>query len=166
MVSEFIIKLLNRVIGIAKILDWKLLYGNRLSVGFKTFFYPGCHMMIERNASIYIGNNCFFNRNCSLTSLGKIRIGDDCIFGEGVKIYDHNHNTNEQGVLFRKQGYKVGKVEIGSNVWIGSNVIILPNVSIGNNVVIAAGSIVTKNIPNNVTFIQKRKSMEVPNGKE
>ena len=67
--------------------------------------------------------------------------------------------------LFRKQGYVVGQVEIGSNVWVGSDVLILPNIKIGDNVVIAAGSIVTKDIPDNVTYIQKRNSVEVSNGK-
>lgn len=67
--------------------------------------------------------------------------------------------------LFRKQGYVVGQVEIGSNVWVGSDVLILPNIRIGDNVVIAAGAIVTKDIPDNVTYIQKRNSVEVSNGK-
>lgn len=106
----------------------------------------------------------FFNRNCSMTSLGEINIGNDCIFGENVKIYDHNHKTDFTNGLFRKQGYVVGRVEIGSNVWIGSDVLILPNVRIGNNTVIAAGAIITKNIPDNVTYIQKRNSVEVQNG--
>ena len=159
--SEYFIKIVNRFIGIVKILCWKILYGSRLGLGKNTFFYPGCHVMLEKDGSIQIGDYCFFNRNCSMTSLGEI--GNDCIFGENVKIYDHNHRTEAAEGLFRKQGYLVGRVEIGSNVWIGSDVIILPNVRIGNNVVIAAGAIVTKNISDNVIYIQKRRSMEVSN---
>ena len=162
--SEYLIKIANRVIGIIKILFWKILFGSRFQLGRMSFFYPGCHIMIEKTGNIKIGNNCFFNRNCSITSLGKINIGDDCIFGENVKIYDHNHKTNVTEGLFRKQGYLIGQVEIGSNVWIGSNVLILPNVRIGSNVVVAAGAIVTKDIPDNVIYIQKRDSVEVPNG--
>ena len=161
--SEYFIKIINRLIGIVKILCWKILYGGRFRLGKNTFFYPGCHMMLEKNGNIQIGSNCFFNRNCSITSLGEIKIGNDCIFGENVKVYDHNHKTDVTGEVFWKQGYFIGKVEIGSNVWVGSDVVILPNVKIGNNVVIAAGTIVTKNIPDNVTFIQKRNGMEVPN---
>lgn len=164
--AEYIIKTVNRLIGIIKVLCWKILYGSRFCIGTGTFFYPGCHIMMEKSGNVQIGKNCFFNRSCSMTSLGEITIGNDCIFGENVKIYDHNHKTGVAGELFRKQGYSVGKVEIGSNVWIGSDVIILPNVRVGNNVVIAAGTIVTKDIPNNVTFIQKRDSVEVSNGQE
>ena len=88
-----------------------------------------------------------------------------CKHGENVKIYDHNHRTDATKGPFRKQGYVIGRVEIGSNVWIGSDVLILPNIRIGDNVIIAAGAIVTKDIPDNVTYIQKRNSVEVPNGK-
>lgn len=161
--SEYVIKVINRIIGIIKVLCWKILYGVRFQIGNLTFFYPGCHIMIERKGSVQIGNHCFFNRNCSMTALGRITIGNDCIFGENVKIYDHNHKTEDVGLLYRKQGYSVGCVEIGSNVWVGSDVIILPNVRIGNNVVIAAGSIVTKDVSDNVTLIQKRNSVEVSN---
>ena len=51
----------------------------------------------------------------------------------------------------RAQGLEIAKpIQVGNNVWIGANVSILPGVSIGNNVVIGAGSVVTKNIPDNV----------------
>ena len=59
-------------------------------------------------------------------------------------------------ILFRKQGYTSNKVKIGNNVWIGSNTLILPGVEIGDNVVVAAGSIVTKSINDNIIFIQKK----------
>lgn len=98
----------------------------------------------------------FFNHHCSLTSLKNIYIGDDCIFGENVKIYDHNHNIDKKSIIFRKQGYNIASVIIGNNCWIGSNVTILPGVCIGNNVVIGAGSIITKNISDNTMLIQKK----------
>ena len=163
--SEYLIKIINRVIGILKILCWKILYGSRFHSGKMTFFYPGCHLMIEKTGSINIGDNCFFNRDCSMTSLGEINIGNDCIFGENVKIYDHNHRTDATKGPFRKQVMLLDELKLDLNVWIGSDVLILPNIRIGDNVIIAAGAIVTKDIPDNVTYIQKRNSVEVPNGK-
>lgn len=50
--SEYLIKIINRVIGILKILCWKILYGSRFHSGKMTFFYPGCHLMIEKTGSI------------------------------------------------------------------------------------------------------------------
>lgn len=88
-----------------------------------------------------------FNYNCSLTSLGKIEIGDHTIFGESVKIYDHNHHFNKKNMNVSEQGMSIGKVRIGRNCWIGSNVVILKGSTIGNNCVIGAGCIVSGNIP-------------------
>lgn len=165
MLAELFLKIINRFIGIYKVFFWKILFNKRLVLGRQVFFYPGCHMMIEKSGKIEIGDYCFFNRNCSITSLGSITIGKNSIFGENVKIYDHNHNFSIMDKPFKKQGYSIGKVIVGENVWIGSDVTILPNVTIGNNVVIGAGSIVTKNISDNVIYIQKRKGMEVPIGR-
>ena len=157
-IFEYILKSINRGIGIGKYFCWKVLFGKNLQKGKNSFFYPGCHLMIEHNGKIIIGNNCFFNRSCSFTSLDEIKIGNDCIFGENVKIYDHNHKINRQNGLFREQGYCTKKIEIGNNVWIGTSSIILPGVKIGNNVVVAAGSVVTKSIKDNTTFIQKKEN--------
>ena len=163
--SEYFRKVINRIRGILKYSLWKILFGKKISVGKNTFFYPGCHVMIENTGKLKVGSHCFFNRNCSITSLGEISIGDDCIFGENIKMYDHNHKINNLDVPFRQQGFDIGKIKIGNNVWIGSDTVILPNVKIGNNVVVAAGSIITKDIEDNIILIQKRNNLEVPNEK-
>ena len=147
-----IIKVFKRINSLFKIIIMKLLYLNKFKLGSNVTFYPGCHITIDGTGKICIGNNCFFNHNCSLNSLDNIKIGNDCIFGENVKIYDHNHNFDNKNILIRKQNYSTLAVTIGNNCWVGSDVIILPGVTIGNNVVIAAGSIVTKDIEDNTVF--------------
>jgi acetyltransferase-like isoleucine patch superfamily enzyme len=73
-----------------------------------------------------------------------IVFGNNIELGPGVKIISANHKTSD----FTK--HSIGKpIEIGNNVWIGANAIILPEVKIGNNVIIGAGSVVTKSIPSN-----------------
>lgn len=156
MISETLIKVYFRFIGFIKLIIWKLLYASRFTIGRGTIFYPNCKIMIEKSGRIKIGTDCFFNMYCSLNCLESIEIGDNCIFGENVKLYDHNHKHDINGVPFKNQGYDVDKISIGDNVWFGSDVIILSSVHIGNNVVISAGSIVTKDIPDNIVFIQKR----------
>lgn len=52
--SEYLIKIINRVIGILKILCWKILYGSRFHSGKMTFFYPGCHLMIEKQEALIL----------------------------------------------------------------------------------------------------------------
>ncbi len=104
---------------------------------------------------IEIGSGCFFNNNCSINSLSKITIGDNCLFGEGVKIYDHNHEFKKSNILIKDQGYSMAPISIGSNCWIGSNVMILKGVTIGDNSVIGGGSIIFKNVPANTVVVNK-----------
>lgn len=101
---------------------------------------------------VSIGDNVFFNTSTSITARKRIEIGDNCIIGENVKIYDHNHNY--KGLeLIKKQGYTYGDVKIGNNVWIGSNCTILKGVTIGDNSVIGANTVILKDVPNDsVTY--------------
>lgn len=102
-----------------------------------------------------IGDGVFFNNHCSINCHQEIQIGNNVLFGESVKIYDHDHLFSaEHGVA--KHQFKTSKVKIGNNVWLGSNAIILKGVTIGDNAVIAAGSVVTKDVPASHVFINGR----------
>ena len=95
--------------------------------------------------SITIAKGCFFNNGCSINSMSNISIGENSIFGEGVKIYDHNHEIAEDFTT-QLHDFSTAKVSIGKNCWLGSNVVILKGVSIGDNIIIGAGAIVRKSI--------------------
>lgn len=94
-----------------------------------------------------------------LKKFKRIKIGDDCIFGENVCLYDHNHKFRKKE-LIRKQGYNSNQIIIRKNCWIGSDVTILAGVEIGDNVVIAANSIITKNIDSNEIVYNKTNFIE------
>lgn len=99
----------------------------------------------EYGTHIRIGSNFFANYNCVLIDVAPIEIGDDCLFGPNVSIYTAGHPVHPDT---RKSGYEYGKpVVIGSNVWVGGSVTILPGVRIGSNTVIGAGSVVTSDVP-------------------
>jgi len=121
----------------------------RIKLGNNIVIRRNFSLIIEGYGDLNVGNNVFFNNNCSISCLGKITIGNDCIIGENVKLYDHNHNYKDNNMLIREQGYTTGKIVIGNNVWIGSNVIILNNVTIGDNIVIGSNCLVYKDIPDN-----------------
>ncbi len=157
-----ICKIYKRVCSVFKLFAWKIIYGKALKVGIGTFFYPGTHVLIEKNGNIVIGNNCFFNNNCSLNSMKKIEIGDDCIFGENVCMYDHNHQYKDLSKIIRKQDFNIEEIHVGNNCWIGSNVTILKGVKIGDNVIIGAGVVLTKSVPSNSIVID-RGDMEIRN---
>ena len=110
------------------------------------YFEPPFHC--EYGNHIEVGENFYANVNCIMLDVGKITIGDNVLFGPNVSIYTAGHPIHPES---RNSGYEYGiPVTIGSNVWIGGSCVILPGVSIGNNVVIGAGSVVTKDIPDNV----------------
>ncbi len=106
-----------------------------------------------------IGNNVFFNNHCSVTCLGKIEIGDNTFFGEGVKMYDHNHKHEfrENGLYAFPTEFKIGQITIGRNCWVASNVTILNNVTIGDNVIVGAGCLVHKAVPSNTIVMRKEE---------
>ena len=124
----------------------------RSSVGVFIFEKCGKGINIEKNAdfgwgtNISIGNNSGLGINCVIN--GPLEIGDNVMMGPNVTIYTSNHEFKRLDIPMCEQGCSAPKkVTIGSDVWIGSHVIILKGVTIGNGVIIGAGSVVTKDIP-------------------
>ncbi|OKP87574.1 galactoside O-acetyltransferase [Paenibacillus helianthi] len=102
----------------------------------------------DYGTNITVGKNFYANYNCTILDVGKVVIGDNVMFAPNVSIYTAGHPIHPDS---RNSGYEYGiAITIGDNVWIGGNVILNPGVTIGNNVVIGAGSVVTKDIPDNV----------------
>jgi maltose O-acetyltransferase len=94
--------------------------------------------------NIELGERVFFNFNCIVLDVCRVRIGDYTLFGPSVQILTPMHPL--EATLRRKQDF--GKpVDIGSDVWVGGGALILPGVHIGANTVIGAGSVVTRDIP-------------------
>ena len=95
--------------------------------------------------NIEVGKNFYANYNCTILDVGKVTIGDNCMFAPNVAIYTAGHPIHPDS---RNSMYEYGiQVSIGDNCWLGGNTIVCPGVKIGNNVVIGAGSVVTKDIP-------------------
>lgn len=125
---------------------YKLFYSN-IYIGKNLNFRKNFIINVSTEGKVLIGNDVFFNNNVSINSHKMISIGDHCIFGEGVKIYDHNHKFYRCGTNIDQQGYSCDSVHIGKNCWIGSDVIILAGSKIGDHVVISAGCVISENVP-------------------
>lgn len=93
--------------------------------------------------NISIGKDVFFNTGCSFQDRGGIHIGDGSLIGMNVNIATLNHGLD---MKTRNTTY-ASPVTIGKNVWIGSGATILPGVTIGDRAVVAAGAVVTKDVP-------------------
>ena len=102
-----------------------------------------------REAVISIGPGTITSNNISIVSVKRIAIGDGCQIGDLVTILDADFHEINPETRNKSEGIS-NPVEIGSNVWLGSRVMVLKGVSIGDNSVIAAGSVVSKSIPANV----------------
>ncbi len=101
--------------------------------------------------NIEVGENFFANYNLVILDVGKVKIGDNAQIAPNVAIYTAGHPIHPDS---RNSGYEYGiDITIGDNVWIGGNTCIMPGVTIGNNVVIGGGSVVTKDLPDNVIAV-------------
>lgn len=97
--------------------------------------------------SMLIGDRVFIGFGCEFNVRRKITIGSDCLIASGCKFIDHDHGISRRDVVMREQADGAeGEIMIGSDVWLGANVVVLKGVQIGRGAIVAAGAIVTKNI--------------------
>ncbi len=109
------------------------------------FIKPPFHC--DYGFNIHVGKNFFANFDCIMLDAAPITIGDNCLMGPQTCLYTVNHPMDAKT---RVANYVYGRpITIGDNVWFGGNCVVLSGVTIGNNVVVGAGSIVTKDIPDN-----------------
>lgn len=95
---------------------------------------------------INVGNNVFINQNCTFYDLGGLSIADDVMIGPNVSIITTGHPIDPS----QRRAITIGNpIVIEKNVWIAAGVTIIGGVTIGENSVVAAGSVVTKDVPPN-----------------
>lgn len=94
---------------------------------------------------IQLGRNVFVNHGCTFLDLGGIFIEDDVLIGPNVSLLSENHPLESS----RRKILEPGKVTIKRNAWIGAGATILPGVTVGENSVVAAGALVSKDVPPN-----------------
>lgn len=95
--------------------------------------------------NIHVGDRFFANFGCVILDVCEVRIGKNCLLAPGVHIYTAAHPLDP---ALRNASLESGRpVRIGDNVWIGGQAIILPGVTLGDNAVVAAGSVVTRDVP-------------------
>ena len=105
---------------------------------------------VDGRPAFEVGDRTHIGHDCHFTISRLVRIGDDCMFASGVRVMDSSAHPVDPDRRLR--GEKVAPSEIrpviiGNNVWIGSDVTILPGVEIGDGSVIAAGAVLTRSIP-------------------
>ncbi|MCZ0703700.1 maltose O-acetyltransferase [Natronobacillus azotifigens] len=116
------------------------------STGDNVFMEP--NIRFDYGSNTYVGENFYANFDCTILDVCEVRFGDNCMLAPGVQIYTATHPLDPTE---RNSGKEFAKpITVGDNVWIGGSSIINPGVTVGNNVVIASGSVVVKDVPDNV----------------
>jgi len=117
---------------------------------------PNCYIEPPFHANfgghhVHFGSNIYANFNLTLVDDTHIYVGDHTMIGPNVTLATAGHPILPE---LREQNYQYNMpVHIGRNCWLGTGVIVLPGVTIGDNVVVGAGSIVTKDLPDNVVAV-------------
>lgn len=114
------------------------LFGKEVDESFRVF--PPFYTDFGKN--ITIGKNVFINACCHFQDHGGVTLGDGCLIGHNVVFATLNHGIAPE----ERASMKPAPIQLGKNVWIGSNSTILQGVTIGDNAIVAAGSVVTKDV--------------------
>ncbi len=118
----------------------------------------------DHGTGIILGENVFMNYDCIMLDGGYIRIGKHTLIGPHCQFYTPQHPMDY--VERREEKETAYPITIGEDCWLGGNVVVCPGVTIGNRCIIAAGSVVTKDIPDDslaagVPAVVKKKSEEI-----
>lgn len=117
-------------------------------------------IIIDDNGELYIGNKVYFNDGLMISCKQKVTIGEECMFGPNVKIFDNDHKFDKDNGVSSE--HTTEQIKIGKSCWIASNVVILKGTEIGDNCVIGAGCVVQGKIPRASIVTQDRKLLIRP----
>lgn len=135
-----------RLLNYIKSLYLRVFFGAK--VGKRVVFYSNIWVFTGRNLTL--GDDVDLATGVLITTDGGVFIGDRTLVGYGTKILSSNHKVPKLPSRIFDSGHTKAPVCIANDVWIGANCIILPGVRIGEGAIVAAGSVVTKDIPANV----------------
>lgn len=116
-----------------------------------------CVFNVSSDGQIIIGDNVFINDLCAINARVCVNLKTDTMLGQGVKIYDHDHDIRSDDI---KHTFKKSSVEIGERVWLCSNVVVLRGCKVGADSIVAAGTVVRKSISSKVLCYNQKEIKE------
>lgn len=124
------------------------LRSGQLEIGQGCHFEPGCWITMSGQAKVTLGDDVWLNRNVMVAAEQEVTVGDHVMFANGCFVGDASHRFNDPNIPITWQGFtSKGPVTIGSNVWLGVNVVVTSGVTIGDHCVVGANSVVTGDLP-------------------
>jgi maltose O-acetyltransferase len=120
------------------------------TVGQDVIVWPG--LRVDYGTNIHLADGVFLNVDATILDVCPVHIGKDTRIGPGVQLLTPLHPLTDHAL--RATGWEYGApVTIGENCWFGGNVTVCPGVTVGDNVVVGAGSVVTRDLPDNVLAV-------------
>ncbi len=116
-----------------------------LGVGKRCLIRSG--VVVNRPENFFIGSDSGLGTGSLISCEGQVKLGSRVLMGADVIIYTSNHVWSVENGTYFGQGLDVKPVTIGDDVWLGARSVILPGVAIGDGATIAAGAVVTKDVP-------------------
>jgi acetyltransferase-like isoleucine patch superfamily enzyme len=107
----------------------------------------GAYSVIQGSGVLTLGERSFINEFCVIGTNARIDIGCDVMIAPSVTIRDTDHEIEDVGRPMLQQGIRTAPVVIEDDVWIGHGASVLKGVRIGRGAIVAAGAVVTKNVP-------------------
>lgn len=140
----------SKKLGLGRVIDYTghqrttiILQRNaKVSIKGKFYVYTGSKIVVRENACLEVGDGSFINVDSKIYCKNNIKIGNNTYIGEETIIRDTDEHSLNGSI-------STSPIIIGNHVWIGMRTIVLKGVAIGDNAIIAAGSVVTKDVPNN-----------------
>jgi len=120
---------------------WGISFGSRVMIEGNAYI-----KLVNDDAVLKLGDYVFIGNGCELDVQDNVQIGHHTLLAPDCFITDHNHGI-APGLRIDQQLCKVNPVIIGSDVWLGTRVTVLPGVTIGDGAVVGAGAIVSRNVP-------------------
>ncbi|MCG7277339.1 sugar O-acetyltransferase [Corynebacterium singulare] len=111
---------------------------------------PGLHvpLNLEYGRNVTVGKGVFINFGATILAQARVTLGDRVMLGPNCSLITVGHPVNDHEM--RADGWEIAKpITIGENTWFGANVTVLPGVTVGKNCVVGAGTLVTRDVPDN-----------------
>ncbi len=129
------------IIGRTRAFFWSFLLKN---IGHSVDIMSGVIIMSPQN--VQIGHDVLLNAGTKIGGQKGVRIGNYVQLSYNVNLVSENHAYHNPSLPIKTQGYFGGPIDIGSDVWVGANAVILPNIKIGKGAIVAANAVVTKDV--------------------